>query len=181
MEIHTEARVDIPRPRGEVFASATATANLPRFFRGRGPVPAIERAEMLDGPAVLCHPALVGQVLLNLLLNAAAAMSPGGEVRITREAAPDGACRLVVTDTGPGIDPAMRSRIFEPFFTTKAPGEGTGLGLALCFAIMELHGGRIWEEGEVGRGARFVMEFPVGDQRASSRAARTTSASPSSE
>lgn len=49
MEIHTEARVDVHCPRSEVFALATATANLPRFFRGRGPVPAIERAEMLDG------------------------------------------------------------------------------------------------------------------------------------
>lgn len=49
MEIHTEARVDVPRPRAAVFASATEAANLPRFFRGKGPVPAIERAEMLDG------------------------------------------------------------------------------------------------------------------------------------
>jgi two-component system NtrC family sensor kinase len=68
---------------------------------------------------------------------------------------------VVVQDSGPGIPEDLRSRIFEPFYTTKAPGEGTGLGLSLCYTFVSQHGGRIWEDGEPGQGARFVVELPV--------------------
>ena len=63
-----------------------------------------------------------------------------------------------VEDTGEGIAPSVLARIFEPFFTTK--GQGTGLGLALCFGIVEMHRGRIWVETGARGGARFVIELP---------------------
>src|SRR6185503_392775 len=68
---------------------------------------------------------------------------------------------LEVSDTGPGIPDAVRSRLFEPFFTTKPPGQGTGLGLSLCQGIVENHGGRISAESEEGKGALFRVELPL--------------------
>jgi C4-dicarboxylate-specific signal transduction histidine kinase len=76
----------------------------------------------------------------------------------------DGKIRVAVSDSGPGVDPDLRTRIFDPFFTTKDPDVGTGLGLALSQRIITDHEGRIWvEESELG-GACFVVELSVGDQ-----------------
>ncbi len=103
------------------------------------------------------------QVVLNLLLNAEQALARGGDrPRVTlRLTAGERGVRLVVSDTGPGIDPAVLPRIFEPFFTTKPVGQGTGLGLSICYSIVAAHGGRIWAEGEPGQGATFVVELPA--------------------
>ena len=70
--------------------------------------------------------------------------------------------RLEVEDNGPGIPEAVVKRLFEPFFTTKGVGEGTGLGLWLCWSIVvERHRGRMWVEVGEDAGARFVVELPV--------------------
>jgi signal transduction histidine kinase len=108
-------------------------------------------------PKVLCHPALLNQVLMNLVMNAVEAMGRDGALTITGSVEGD-TVRLALDDTGPGVDVAVRKRIFEPFFTTK--GQGTGLGLALCFGIVEMHRGRIWVETGARGGARFVVELP---------------------
>ena len=76
----------------------------------------------------------------------------------------DGDVQLAVSDTGPGIAPEDLDRIFEEFQQTDAGAkqhEGTGLGLALSKRLVELHGGRIWVESEVGVGSRFVFTLPV--------------------
>ncbi|WP_437690868.1 ATP-binding protein [Sorangium sp. So ce176] len=116
-------------------------------------------------PPVHANEAQLGQVILNLLVNAAQALPDGNEgeneIRITTAAAPPGRVRIEVRDTGPGIAPELRRRIFDPFFTTKPIGEGTGLGLAICHGIVASFGGEIGVESEVGRGACFRVLLPV--------------------
>src|SRR4029450_3611054 len=103
------------------------------------------------------------QVLLNLVGNAIK-FTDAGEVRITATAV-DGHFTVAVTDTGPGIPPEELKRVFEEFHqidnsNTKAKG-GTGLGLAIAKQIVEMHGGRIWVESTLGKGATFQMEVPI--------------------
>lgn len=99
------------------------------------------------------------QVVLNLVLNAADAVGPGGHVKVTAEPSPSGV-RLAVEDDGPGVAPAVRDKLFEPFVTTKEVGKGTGLGLAVCRGLVEAVGGTITLDTSVARGARFVIELP---------------------
>ena len=103
------------------------------------------------------------QVLLNLVGNAIK-FTNTGEVRITATAV-NGHFSVAVTDTGPGIPPEELKRVFEQFHqidnsNTKAKG-GTGLGLAIAKQIVQMHGGRIWVESTLGKGATFQMELPI--------------------
>lgn len=100
------------------------------------------------------------QVLLNLLMNAADATGPAGQVIVKAER--DGAVvRLIVEDNGPGIHPTVRERLFEPFVTTKEIGRGTGLGLAACRGLVESALGTIQVDESYAKGARFVVELPI--------------------
>ena len=103
------------------------------------------------------------QVLMALMLNAADAMEHGGRltVRTGRVDGRPGEVYVEVADTGPGIARADQDKIFEPFFTTKPPGRGTGLGLSVCYAIVEAHRGRIEVDSAPGRGARFRVHLPA--------------------
>ncbi|MBI5342469.1 MAG: HAMP domain-containing protein [Deltaproteobacteria bacterium] len=99
------------------------------------------------------------QVLVNLVLNAIAAMPSGGKLDIGH--IEDGAfLTLSVADTGCGIPEENLDRIFEPFFTTKGTGKGTGLGLAVCKKIVEQHGGRMRVSSRTGEGATFFISLP---------------------
>lgn len=102
------------------------------------------------------------QVLVNLVQNAAQALSDGGTITIAAKSVAGGiATLLTVTDDGPGIPAADRTRVFDPFFTTKAPGTGTGLGLAVCKHLVATAGGSIdVGEGPNGRGAEFRVTIP---------------------
>jgi signal transduction histidine kinase len=97
------------------------------------------------------------QVVLNLLLNAIDALDGEGRVLISTRVTDDGRCALRVDDDGPGIDGEVIEHIFEPFMTTKPPGKGTGLGLAVCHALVEAMGGSITVENRQGGGARFEV------------------------
>ena len=121
-----------------------------------------------DLPPVRCNPSEINQVLLNLIVNAAHAITdvPGrdsknkGEIRISTRA--DGADVVItVADTGCGIPAAIRDKIYDPFFTTKAVGKGTGQGLAIAHRIIrERHRGTIECDSTVGKGTRFVIRLP---------------------
>ncbi len=111
-------------------------------------------------------------VLLNLFVNAVDAMPKGGKLSVAtryidqqdylKEARrTDRYCELRITDTGIGMDPATQKRIFEPFFTTKEVGQGTGLGLASVYGVIQNHSGRIQVESTEGEGTTFIINLPT--------------------
>jgi|CZKU01.1.fsa_nt_gi signal transduction histidine kinase len=116
-------------------------------------------------PLVRANESRLGQVILNLIVNAAQAMPEGqadrNELRVSTRT--HGVDRVVVeiTDTGTGISEENLEKIFQPFFTTKAPGVGTGLGLAICHRIVAELGGLIEIESEVGKGTLVRLELPA--------------------
>ena len=106
----------------------------------------------------------IKQVIFNLLSNAVKFTPAGGEVDVSATRA-NGEVRVSVADTGPGVAPEDRDRIFEEFQQSETGvglREGTGLGLALSKRFVELHGGRIWVESEVGHGSTFTFALPAG-------------------
>ena len=108
---------------------------------------------------LVCHdPALIQQVVLNLLLNGIQAISKEGavEVSLTRE---EGNALIVVKDNGKGISPEALPKIFKPFFTTRK--EGTGLGLSLANGIVRSHGGSIEARSALGEGTQFRIQLPI--------------------
>jgi signal transduction histidine kinase len=121
----------------------------------------------VQGPAtcnVTADPLLIGQAILNLILNAVEAMEPGGRVVVRFDMPPsESQARqffLSVRDTGPGIPPKVMDRIFNPFFTTK--DTGTGLGLAIVYRVVEAHEGTITasnDDASEGGGARFEIRI----------------------
>jgi two-component system, NtrC family, sensor kinase len=118
----------------------------------------VELAIPPELPAVLADERRLGQVFLNLLLNAGDAMDGRGAVRIAAERAGDGV-EVTVGDRGPGISVEDRARVFDPFFTTKEPGRGTGLGLAICHGILASFGGAIAVGDRAGGGAELRLTF----------------------
>jgi signal transduction histidine kinase len=100
------------------------------------------------------------QLLLNLLFNAADALGGKGRVEV-RAANGQGVVQLIVTDDGPGIDRDVLEQVFDPFVTTKAPGQGTGLGLAVCHTIVEGLGGSIEASNREQGGAAFEVRLPA--------------------
>ena len=148
-----------------------------------------------DSATVRGDPGQLGQVLMNLVVNArdaiaeaeisapaSSAGAQGGMASVRNpkrtvietanvtldeqyagshvEVTPGAYVMLAVTDTGPGIDEAIRQRVFEPFFSTKEAGRGTGLGLAVVHDIVKQHEGHIWVYGEPGKGTAFKIHLP---------------------
>jgi PAS domain S-box-containing protein len=115
-------------------------------------------------PEVDGNEARLGQVFLNLIVNAAQSLPPGqteqNEIRITTTVEGDRVI-IEVSDTGPGIPPHVIGRIFDAFFTTKAVGVGTGLGLAICQRIVTDMGGTLTVESELEKGSTFRVSVPI--------------------
>jgi two-component system NtrC family sensor kinase len=123
------------------------------------------RCQLEDGlPTVLGNASQLEQVLVNLLSNAYEAITGsggrGGAIEV-RTAFVGGAVELEVADSGRGIDEAHLPKIFDPFFTTKEEGRGNGLGLAITYAIVREHGGRIAARNRPGGGALVVVTLPA--------------------
>jgi len=120
--------------------------------------------ELGEVPRVDANAGRLGQVVVNLLVNAAQAIPEGAanknEIRVRTRTDGSGRAVLEVEDTGPGMPPEIRARIFDPFYTTKPLGEGTGLGLTICHGIVAALGGAIEVESEVGSGSLFRVVLP---------------------
>jgi signal transduction histidine kinase len=117
-----------------------------------------------DLPNTMASNGQLQQVFLNLIINAETEMKQAhnkGNLLIKTETVGD-AIRISFQDDGPGIAKKDIDRIFEPFFTTREPGEGTGLGLSVCYGIVTDHNGQIYAESKKGKGATFIVELPVG-------------------
>ena len=120
-------------------------------------------------PSVFIDPGQIHQVVMNLVLNARDALKGSGRITL-RTGLTEGRDGFVVAgphvfleveDDGEGMPPEVMSRIFEPFFSTKGPGEGTGLGLAVVKGIVAKHHGVVHAHSTPGRGARFLVAFPI--------------------
>jgi signal transduction histidine kinase len=111
-------------------------------------------------PTVECVRSQIDQVFLNLLANAAQAITGTGAITIETRVE-DGCAVVAVSDMGPGIPAEVMGRIFDPFFTTKPVGEGTGLGLSISYEIVKKHGGDIRAESPAGGGATFTVRLPL--------------------
>jgi PAS domain S-box-containing protein len=122
--------------------------------------------------SIEADPDQLGQVAVNLVVNAQAALSDQPEPRLLRIESWRDATGIgfAVEDNGPGVPEDMREKIFEPYVTTKPLGAGTGLGLAVCRNIAGAHGGTIGLEPGTMGGARFVVRLPFGQARAEAEA-----------
>ena len=126
--------------------------------------------ELGELPPVSCFVSELNQVFLNILINAAHAITDAGrgagvegKGTITVRTQRKGDSVLVeISDSGCGIPEEVRAKIFDPFFTTKEVGRGTGQGLAISRSVIaDKHGGQIWFESEVGKGTTFFIRLPI--------------------
>src|SRR6266545_1232928 len=118
----------------------------------------------INTPAsIMGDPSELREVLVNMVFNAVDAMPEGGRLVLSAEEVND-SIEIAVSDTGMGMSPEIRSRIFDPFFTTKGKG-GMGLGLAVCYGIIQRHEGTIEIESEVGQGTTFRIRLPIAEAK----------------
>ncbi|MBA3392571.1 MAG: response regulator [Deltaproteobacteria bacterium] len=133
-------------------------------------------------PHVDANESRLGQVFLNLIINAAHAIPPGNyeanEIRVSTVLDDQGVVVVTIADTGSGIPPEVRPRLFTPFFTTKPVGVGTGLGLAISHKIITQFGGSLTYDTEVGKGTAFHVTLPLAVDVAPVRARTSTTRSP---
>jgi len=119
-----------------------------------------------DLPDVVGNQSRLEEVFLNLFINAADAMKEsGGKLTIITELSDLNSAKIIISDTGKGIDKKHLPHIFEPFFTTKEPGQGTGLGLSIAYGTIREHNGFIDADSTPGKGASFIITLPLDTAR----------------
>jgi two-component system, NtrC family, sensor kinase len=130
-------------------------------------VPQISVAKQYSAlPLVECYPAQLNQVFMHLLNNAIDALLSQSsqmekQITIRTEVLKFNQVKICIGDNGSGISGEVHSRLFDPFFTTKPVGKGTGLGLTICYQIIEKHHGKIEVASKVGQGAKFTITLPI--------------------
>lgn len=115
---------------------------------------------------VFCNAQKLGQVLINVLINAIQAIEGQGEITIRTYQQDQMSC-IDISDTGCGIAEANLKKIFDPFFTTKPAGQGTGLGLSISYDILKQHGGDMLVKSQVGKGSTFTIRLPISEPQES--------------
>jgi two-component system NtrC family sensor kinase len=128
----------------------------------------IESALKAVNDTVWTDPNQLKQVFLNVIMNAADAMGSektpydtGHKALTIKSLAMEDSIELRFTDTGPGISEQELGHIFDPFYTTKEPGKVTGLGLSVCYRIIEGLGGAIRAESAIGKGTTIIIDIPL--------------------
>ncbi len=156
-ELKSFSRVDMLEHEAVTLTSCLESA-LTICFNEIKKVSSIRR-EYESGLEVLCHPAQLNQVFLNLLVNAGQAMVGPGDILLTSR---HDECFVYasVSDTGAGIPEEIMNRIFDPFFTTKDVGKGTGLGLSISAEIVKKHEGELLVASVLGVGTTFTVKLP---------------------
>jgi signal transduction histidine kinase len=124
------------------------------------------RSYAKDAPEVYGNAGKLQQVFTNLLLNARDAIPDGGRIMVSTSIADDGSVVAEISDTGIGIAPENVAKIYDPFYTTKGVGQGTGLGLAVTYGIVQEHAGRISVDSTPGHGTIFRITLPTARARA---------------
>ncbi|ESA32702.1 integral membrane sensor signal transduction histidine kinase [Leptolyngbya sp. Heron Island J] len=118
-----------------------------------------------DLPLVRCFPAQLNQVFTNIIVNALDAMFDADydrkKLKIITRMLNEHQVQIIICDNGPGIPREIRRKIFDPFFTTKPVGKGTGLGLGICFRIIQQHQGKIRVRSKIGKGTEFIITLPI--------------------
>jgi len=170
-DLRTFSRIDRAEPsRMDVVEALESTLTL---LAGRLRGLRVER-QLAPLPPIACLAGQVKQVFMNLIVNAADAVEPGGRIAIRARSAGEQVV-VEVEDDGCGIPSEQLDRIFEPFYTTKEVGRGTGLGLAISYGVVKRHGGEIHVDSQPGRGTCFRVELPVvfrGQEEAASQGSR---------
>jgi signal transduction histidine kinase len=159
---------ELARTVGNINDSITETLTLLNFHREHDAHSVVLNLDPAV-PDIACDPNQLQQVFLNLALNALDAMGPSRKLHVTTAVEGDW-IRVEFRDEGSGIRPDVLERIFDPFFTTKPEGTGTGLGLAMCQAIVEQHEGTIEVESVVDEGTTFTIRLPIKEPPAAGEA-----------
>ena len=149
-------------PKRELVAINEVVGEMARMLRGeaRGHGVSIRTDLKDDLPMTVADRVQLQQVLMNLMLNGIEAMKDtGGVLTVKSQLGEDGQIQISIHDTGPGLPLGKADQIFDAFFTTKP--QGSGMGLAISKSIVESQGGRIWANGDGGRGATFHFTLPA--------------------
>ncbi len=172
VEAREQAAVDLPR----AITAALRVVSTELNHRCR------VETELAATPLVSANEARIGQVVINLLINAAQAMPARSRdenlVTLATRTAPDGRAVIEVRDNGSGMSPEVVRRVFEPFFTTKDVGQGSGLGLAVCHGIVTSYGGEVSVSSAPGQGATFTVVLPAAAPAAREAPARAPASRP---
>ncbi|ACN16332.1 predicted fusion protein, periplasmic substrate-binding protein (N-terminal) / sensory box regulatory protein (C-terminal) [Desulforapulum autotrophicum HRM2] len=167
-------------PKMQVLILSTVVKEILDLIRSSIPSSIVICEKIVCEKPILGDPVRIHQALMNLCTNAFQAMVSTGVLTVEVDMmdvfhsangpipnmVPGQYLTVKVMDTGNGMDPKTLNKIFDPYFTTKKPGEGTGLGLALVYGVVEEHGGYVTVDSGPGQGSAFQLFFPVVDERA---------------